>query len=200
MIAARDQVRQFLHDYSVKVVAPGHEFQLSSGGASRLYIDAKKTVLHRSMHRYVGELLFHEVHQFGAIDAVAGVVLGDCHLASLVAMTATIGGAFIPSDLCYHVLAVRKEAKDHGTCRAVEGPWTTTRGRVVLLEDVISTGANSNASILALEEEGWETIGVVALVDRRKARVPRLNPRTGLLVPIRSVFTLEDLGVDEQCI
>jgi orotate phosphoribosyltransferase len=199
----RASVLAFIKSYSVKVSLPGDEFKLASGGKSRLYVDAKRTCLHRSMHATVAHLLLEQVRAFGVVDALAGVVLGGCHLASVVAMAASLRG-----DLLYDVLQVRKGPKDHGTLHRVEAPWQPRYGqRAVLLEDVLSTGKTSAAACEALREGGYDVRGVVALIDRRlpEQRTDRLEwspfmvrPKEGEhreSVPLRSVFKLEDLDL-----
>ncbi len=203
----RSSVLAFLKSYSVKVSLPGEEFRLASGGRSRLYIDAKRTCLHRQMHAAVAALLLEQVQAFGQVDALAGVVLGGCHLASIVAMVASLRGQCL-----YDVLQVRKEPKDHGTGHRVEAPWEARFGhRVVLVEDVLSTGRTSAGACAALTEESYEVRGVVALIDRRP-----FDQRSDCLffwnhetptnidrekVPLRSVFKLEDFALpsDVEC-
>ena len=195
MTTQLDDYRHFvlahLKSYSVKVAAPGEWFTLASGGKSKLYIDAKRTVLHRQIHRPLAALLHDEIRAFGHADAVAGVALGGCHLASIVATYAAVRGEPI-----YSVVYVRKTPKDHGTGHVVEQAWTPRfGGLVVLLEDVLSTGATSKHAVGALREEGFEVRGVVALLDRRSP-----NARTDTIegAPLRSVFQLEDLELSKD--
>ncbi len=191
----RYAVLSFLKSYSVKIALPGDEFQLASGGKSRLYIDAKKTVLHRKMHHPIARLLAHQLHNFGTVDAVAGVVLGGCHLASLVASYRSI------HDTSFHnVLFVRKSAKDHGTKSVVEKPWSSRFGEsVVLFEDVLSTGKTSSDAVDSLVEDGYLVKGIVTLIDRR---LPRDRVKFAWVVtrsiPIHHIFRFEDLGCSEE--
>jgi orotate phosphoribosyltransferase len=181
----RQTVTAHLRSYSVKVAQPGHEFDLASGGKSRLYIDAKRTYLHRSMHRPLAALLRGEVEKFGHADAVAGVALGGCHLASIVA--AHDGGGN------YNVAFVRKAAKDHGTKSLVEHSWGRFGEWVVLLEDVVSTGQSSALAVQALRADGFDVRGVVTMVDRRPP-----DSRVGSVdgVELRHLFGLEDLEIE----
>lgn len=187
----RKFVLEHLKSYSVKVAAPGEWFKLASGGKSKLYVDAKRTVLHRQIHQPLAMLLYSEIRELGHVDAVAGVVLGGCHLASIVATYAAVRG-----EPLYHVVYVRKTPKDHGTGHVVEQAWTPRLGEwVVLLEDVISTGATSRHAVGALREEGFQVAGVVALLDRR-APSARADNIEG--APLRSVFRLEDLELSKD--
>lgn len=180
----RRTVLAHLKSYSVKVAQPGHEFQLASGGKSRLYVDGKRTYLHRDMHRPLAAILTAAVRQFGHADAVAGVALGGCHLASIVAAHGGGGN--------YNVAYVRKEAKDHGTKNLVEHSWCRFGEWVVLIEDVVSTGKTAERAVAALRADGFDVRGVVAMLDRR---LPADRPDTVAGAPLRHLFGLEDLDL-----
>ena len=187
---SRKFVLEHMKSYSVKVAAPGEWFKLASGGKSKLYLDAKRTVLHRKVHQPLAALLLHEIRALGHVDAVAGVVLGGCHLASLAATSSAVRGESL-----YNVVFVRKTPKDHGTGHVVEHAWSRFGEWVVLLEDVLSTGATAKHALKALRDEGFDVRGVIALLDRRP-----LGTRTDAIegVPLRSVYRLEDLGLSKD--
>ncbi|MGD0529843.1 MAG: orotate phosphoribosyltransferase, partial [Polyangiaceae bacterium] len=88
---------------------------LASGRESDFFIDCKQAVLTAEGHVLVGEVMLDAMAPFGACVAVAGVELGGCPLASAVAMTSHARGT--PLDAVY----VRKDAKDHGSRRLLEG-------------------------------------------------------------------------------
>jgi orotate phosphoribosyltransferase len=181
----RQAVLAHIKAYSVKVAQPGREFDLASGGKSRLYVDAKRTYFHRDMHRPLAALIHREVQQFGHAEAVAGVALGGCHLASIVAAHAGGGN--------YNVIYVRKVPKDHGTKNLVEHAWCRFGEWVVLLEDVVSTGQSSALAVQALRSDGFDVRGIVTVIDRRPP-ASRTSSVDG--VGIRHLFGLEDLGID----
>ncbi|HLK36860.1 MAG TPA: orotate phosphoribosyltransferase [Polyangiaceae bacterium] len=134
---------------------------LASGKESDFFIDCKQAVLTAEGHVLVGEVLLEAVRRLPACSAVAGVELGGCPLASAVALTSFRGPA--PLDALY----VRKDAKDHGSRRLVEGNTRLAPGaRVALLEDVVTTGGSTLKAAAKLREAGCEVVGVVALVDR----------------------------------
>lgn len=134
---------------------------LASGRESDFFIDCKQAVLTAEGHALVGELMFRALEAFPACDAVAGVELGGCPLASAVSLVSFQEGR--PIDALY----VRKEAKDHGSKRLVEGDKSLAAGaRVVMLEDVITTGASTLKAVEKLRAAGATVIGVIALVDR----------------------------------
>lgn len=134
---------------------------LASGRESDFFIDCKQAVLSAEGHALVGEVLFDALDELPACDAIAGVELGGCPLASAVSLLSYQRGRPLPA------LYVRKQAKDHGSRRLVEGGGTLGPGaRIVLLEDVVTTGGSSLRAVEALRETGAEVAGIAALVDR----------------------------------
>ena len=133
---------------------------LASGRESDFFIDCKQTVLSAEGHALVGDLLLDAVTPWSP-KAVAGVELGGCPLASAVALTSFLRGQSL--DAVY----VRKDAKDHGSRREIEGDTHLHRPtRIALLEDVITTGGSTLKAAEKLEAAGHELVGVVAIVDR----------------------------------
>jgi orotate phosphoribosyltransferase len=134
---------------------------LASGRESDFFIDCKQAVLTAEGHALVGDVMLDAVAALPGCVAVAGVELGGCPLASAVALTSFQRGA--PLDAVY----VRKDAKDHGSRRVLEGDSRLPAGaRVALLEDVVTTGGSTLKAAAKLREGGYEVAGVVALVDR----------------------------------
>ncbi|MFO0615186.1 MAG: orotate phosphoribosyltransferase [Polyangiaceae bacterium] len=155
------------------------EVTLASGARSDFFIDCKQTVLTAEGHRLVGELMLKAVQSLGGCDVVAGVELGGCPLASAVSLTSALKGQ--PLDALY----VRKDAKDHGTKKLVEGDKSLRVGtRVALLEDVITTGGSTLAAIAKLEDAGARVVGVVALVDREEGGRETITARGHRVIPI----------------
>ena len=137
-------------------------FKLSSGASSDFFIDCKPVVLRAEGHVLVGAALLDQVAALpGDVDAVAGVELGGCSLASAVAVMSNHQGKGL--DAIY----VRKSVKGHGTKKVLEGADHLERGaRVVVLEDTVTSGGSTLAAIEKLKEGGLLVIGVVAIVDR----------------------------------
>ncbi|MCC6215213.1 MAG: orotate phosphoribosyltransferase [Polyangiaceae bacterium] len=134
---------------------------LASGRESDFFIDCKQTALTAEGHALIGELMLAALADFPECRAVAGVELGGCPLASAVSLVSHQRGRDLPA------LYVRKQRKDHGSARLVEGDRALEPGLpVVLLEDVITTGGSSLAAVAALGEVGARVVGVLALVDR----------------------------------
>jgi orotate phosphoribosyltransferase len=133
---------------------------LASGKTSDFFIDCKQTVLTAEGHWLVGELMLEAIADT-PIDAVAGVELGGCPLASAVALTSALRKN--PLDAIY----VRKEAKDHGSQRLLEGGTRLQKGaRIALLEDVVTTGGSTLKAAEKIAAAGFVVDRVVALVDR----------------------------------
>jgi orotate phosphoribosyltransferase len=173
-----------LRSKSLKVAPPGKEFTLASGKTSRVYLDVRRTALSPEGHVLLGrELLAAVVQRFPGAQLVAGVALGGCPLASAVSMTSA--GTGRPLAAVY----VRKEAKAHGSGQFVEGPFEPGQ-RVVLLEDVVTTGGSSEKAIHALREAGLEVTGVLAVVDREEGGAVRF---ADMGVPFRSLWTMSQV-------
>jgi orotate phosphoribosyltransferase len=153
---------------------------LASGRESDFFIDCKQTVLSAEGHALVGDVMLDALATFPAHEAVAGVELGGCPLASAVAQRSFQRGT--PRDAIY----VRKEAKDHGSRRELEGDAHLGAGtRVVLLEDVVTTGGSTLKALDKLEAAGRKVVGVLALVDRLEGGRDAVAARTHF----ESVFT-----------
>lgn len=136
---------------------------LASGRESNFFIDCKQTILTAEGHALVGELMFDALAELGEVDAVGGVELGGCPLASAVSLVSFQRGAPLPA------LYVRKERKDHGSAKRIEGDKALRPGlRVALLEDVVTTGGSSLKALEVLRDAGCEVAGILALVDRQE--------------------------------
>ena len=137
---------------------------LASGKESDFFIDCKQTILTAEGHALVGELMFEAVRTtFPQAGGVAGVELGGCPLASSVALVSHQRGHDLPA------FYVRKDAKDHGTKKLVEGDKSLRPGlEIVMLEDVVTTGGSTLKAVDKLRAAGATVTGVVALVDRKE--------------------------------
>lgn len=137
-------------------------FVLSSGKSSNIYIDARLTTMSPEGLVLIGELGAAVIaREFGGVDAVGGLTLG----ADPIAYAIAFHSATSPSPI--RAFTVRKEAKAHGAGKLVEGPFR--RGdRVVVIEDVITTGGSALRAVEALRASGAQILGVFALVDREE--------------------------------
>ena len=157
---------------------------LASGKESDFFIDCKQTILTAEGHALSGELLFELIRELPAPEAVAGVELGGCPLASAVSLVSFQRGRDLPA------FYVRKAQKDHGSAKLVEGDRSLRPGiRVALLEDVITTGGSSLKAVDALKAVGAEVVGIAALVDRLEGGAETIRARG---IPLLSLASRKD--------
>ena len=161
-------------------------FTLASGKTSDFFIDCKRVMLTAEGHLLAGTALFEELLKVHSddnrVDGVAGVALGGCPLASAVSMYSQLQNK--PMDALY----VRKEAKDHGTKSLIEGP-VPTGSRVVLLEDVMTTGGSSKLAVDHLRAAGYRVDVILALVDRAEGAIENLRAHG---ISAHALFKRED--------
>ncbi|MFW6369236.1 MAG: orotate phosphoribosyltransferase [Myxococcota bacterium] len=131
---------------------------LSSGKESDFYIDCRATALLAEGHFLIGRLLLEKTPP--NVKAAGGLTLGADPLASALAHTSWLEGR--PVD----AFIVRKEPKKHGTARFIESPLLPKGAEVVVLEDVVTTGASTLLAIERVREAGHVPVKVIALVDR----------------------------------
>jgi orotate phosphoribosyltransferase len=162
----REHLIRLLRERSLKRAPEGEFFTLASGKKSKTYLDVRLTALSAEGHMLLGQMLYGAVQRLSSVEAVAGVELGGCPLASATAMfSAFVGSYGGPRPLS--ALYVRKQAKDHGSKNLVEG--TKEPGlQIALLEDVVTTGGSSLRALQTLHNEGFAVKGVIAVVDREE--------------------------------
>jgi len=183
-MAARARLLELLRERSFA----RKKVTLASGRESDFFIDCKQTVLGAEAHALVGELMLEALAELPPCDAVAGVELGGCPLASAVALTSHLRGA--PKDAVY----VRKDAKDHGSKRDLEGNTRLAPGAsLVILEDVTTTGGSTLKAAEKLRGAGYHVAGVVTLVDRLEGGREALEA-AGL--PVVAIYTRRDFIAD----
>jgi orotate phosphoribosyltransferase len=131
------------------------EVTLTSGRTAQYYVDAKRAILLPAGFCALGELVAAEAERLGA-TAVGGMTMG----ADPVACAALAAGAPVKA------FFVRKERKQHGLQRGIEGPPLLPGERCLVVEDVVTTGGSTVAAIERVLEEGYEVVGVTAVLDR----------------------------------
>lgn len=162
-----------------------HAFRLSSGFETHDYIDGKLAIATGSRLRTVGQAFLALARDEGvAFDAVGGLTMG----ADPVALAITVA-----SDDETLWFSVRKEAKGHGKQRLVEGAVVGEGTRVLLVDDVVTTGRSMVQALDAVEAAGAEVVLATALVDRGEATAARLVERG---VRYRPLLTFRDLGIE----
>ena len=162
--------------------------KLASGRESDFFIDCKQTILTAEGHALVGSLMFDALAELGDVDAVGGVELGGCPLASAVSLISFQRGRPLPA------LYVRKERKDHGSAKMVEGDKSLRPGlRVALLEDVVTTGGSCLKALEVLRQAGATPVGIVAIVDRLEGGADNIRAAG---VPLVTLTTRRDFMPD----
>lgn len=154
----REQLADLLRSLSVRT----GDFTLASGRRSSYYVDARRTTMSGRGQLLIGLVGLEALDARGwTPDAVGGLTLGADPVAYAIAHAAAREGRALEA------FTVRKEAKAHGVGRQVEGP-VEPGVRVVVIEDVVTTGGSALRAIDALGSFGATVLGVLALVDREE--------------------------------
>lgn len=138
------------------------EVTLASGRKSNFYIDCKQTTLDAEGAYLLGRLMYEKIEAMGeTIDGVGGLTLGADPIATALSIASFEANNPIPAFI------IRKEPKGHGTGQWLEGRKNLKSGaRVVIVEDVVTTGGSSLKAAKRAEEEGMTIVKILALVDR----------------------------------
>jgi orotate phosphoribosyltransferase len=160
------------------------EVVLTSGQTAQYYVDAKRAILRPAGFAAMAELIAARARATGA-TAVGGLTMG----ADAPACAALAGGADVKA------FFVRKEAKQHGLQRRVEGPPLVGDDRCLIVEDVVTTGGSTIQAIEAVREAGHEIAGVVAILDRLAGGADRIR-ETIDGAPYEPLTTIDDVYPD----
>lgn len=145
------------------------QFKLSSGGTSDYYIDCRTTTLHAEGGRLTGHAILELLEQHGIqAEAVGGLTMGADPIVSNVATASAWRAQQHPGSPLLHGFLVRKVEKAHGTGRRIEG-FCKEGARVVIVDDVCTTGASTIAAVEAAREAGMIVAAVVCIVEREEA-------------------------------
>src|SRR3569833_3122340 len=145
------------------------QFKLSSGGTSDYYIDCRTTTLHAEGGRLTGHAILELLEQHGIqADAVGGLTMGADPIVSNVATASAWRAQQNHEAPLLHGFLVRKAEKAHGTGRRIEG-FCREGARVVIVDDVCTTGASTIAAVEAAREVGMTVAAVVCIVEREEA-------------------------------
>ena len=162
-------------------------FRLASGREASFYLDAKQVVLDARGSMLVGRAILDLLRTHGPLPAaVGGMSIGADPVTSAVVTMAGIGGFDLRGFM------VRKEPKDHGTKRYIEGPVAPGE-KVVIVEDVTTTGGSSLLAIDRAIEFGLVVERVVTVIDRLAGATATLAARG---IPLDALVTIRDLGIE----
>ena len=161
------------------------EVTLASGRTASYYVDAKRALLRPPAFRAVGELVAAAASELGA-TAVGGMTMGADPIAC-----AALGA---PGGEDLTAFFVRKERKEHGLQRWLEGPELAPGTPCLVVEDVVTTGGSTIRAIERVREEGLEIKGVVCVVDRLAGGAEAIEAAGGS--PFRALVTIDELYPD----
>jgi orotate phosphoribosyltransferase len=173
---SRTQLVEALREHALVI----GEVVLTSGAVAQYLVDAKRAILLRQGFEPLGALVAAQAREWGA-TAVGGMTMG----ADPIACAALAGGADVKAFL------VRKEAKQHGLSRRVEGPLLGDEDRCMLVEDVVTTGGSTIRALEALRDEGRQVCGVLAICDRLAGGGEAIAEASG--VPYVALCTIDDV-------
>ncbi|MDQ6778855.1 MAG: phosphoribosyltransferase [Actinomycetota bacterium] len=156
------------------------EVVLTSGARAQYLIDAKRAILLPAGFRALAELVAEQAIAWDA-TAVGGMTMG----ADPIACAALAGGADVKA------FFVRKEVKEHGLARRIEGPLLEPGERCMLVEDVVTTGGSTIRALEALQAEGHEVCGALAICDRLAGGAERIEQAAG--APFVALSTIDDV-------
>ena len=179
MQAARQKLLSILAHKSFRL----GEFKLSSGGTSDYYIDCRTTTLDAKGSRLTGEVFLEEIRQRGwKAQAIGGLTMGADPIVVAVSVVSSELNGFL----------VRKAEKQHGTGQRIEG-FREKGARVVIVDDVCTTGSSTVQAIEAARDFGFEIVGVMCLVEREEANGRPNVEKAASPAPFISVFTANDV-------
>ncbi|MGD1899544.1 MAG: orotate phosphoribosyltransferase [Phormidesmis sp.] len=180
--APLEALRLALLDLICEAAYQEGDFALSSGKKSDYYINGKQVTLHAQGGLMVARLLLDKLPS-GTIG-VGGLTLGADPMVSAV----SVAGAYENKPVT--PLIIRKEAKGHGTRAYIEGPTLPEGSTVVILEDVVTTGASALKAVERLRDAGYVVNDILALVDRQQGGRELYN-QEGL--NFQPLFTIDDI-------
>ena len=177
MHAARDRLVAALREHALVI----GEVTLTSGRTAQYYVDAKRAILRPEGFHALGELVAAEAERVGA-TAVGGMTMG----ADPVACAALAAGAPVKG------FFVRKERKEHGLQRWIEGPELEPGEACLVVEDVVTTGGSTVAAIERVRAEGFAVAGVTSVLDRLAGGDEAIRAASGG-APYSPLTTIDDV-------
>src|SRR3989440_3151059 len=186
MISPRQELLRLLATKSFRL----GDFKLSSGGNSDYYIDCRTTTLDARGAQLTGQVFLDEIRRRGwKPEAIGGLTMGADPIVVAVAVTSGTLNGFL----------VRKAEKQHGTTQRIEG-FRGKGARVVIVDDVCTTGASTIQAIEAAREFGFEIEGVMCLVEREEAHGRPDVEKAAAPASFVALFTAGDVRKEHSAI
>src|SRR5207302_9101873 len=177
--SARQELLRLLSTKSFRL----GECKLSSGGTSDYYVDCRATTLDARGAQLTGQVFIEEIRaRAWNVHAIGGLTMGADPI--VVAISVTSG--------TIHGFLVRKAEKQHGTAQRIEG-FREKGTRVVIVDDVCTTGSSTVQAIEAAREFGFEVIGVMCLVEREEAKGRANVEKAAAPAPFIAIFQAGDV-------
>ena len=180
--ANTDFLRQTLLNLIVQYAYVEGDFVLSSGAKSTYYINCKQVTLRAEGALALGRLLFKLLPE--GTDAVAGLTLGADPMVSAVSLVSAWENEPIPA------LIIRKKPKGHGTKAYIEGPSLTEKAKIVVLEDVVTTGGSALTAVERLEAAGYQVTQILSLVDRQQGGAELYKSKG---IKFQALFSIQEI-------
>jgi orotate phosphoribosyltransferase len=177
LTSARERLVAELREHALVI----GEVTLTSGRKAQYYVDAKRAILRPAGFLALGELVAEQARQTGA-TAVGGMTMG----ADPIACAALAAGADVKG------FFVRKERKEHGLQRWIEGPELEPGEACLVVEDVVTTGGSTIAAIERIREEGLGVAGVLGVLDRLAGGGEAIREAAGG-APYLALATIDDV-------
>jgi orotate phosphoribosyltransferase len=179
MSSARQELLRLLASKSFRL----GEFKLSSGGSSDYYVDCRTTTLDGRGSQLTGQVFLEEIRRRGWNPrAIGGLTLGADPIVVSVAVTSGTINGFL----------VRKAEKQHGTGRRIEG-YAEKGARVVIVDDVCTTGSSTIQAIETSREFGFNIVGVMCLVEREEAKGRAAVEKAAAPAKFVAIFTAKEV-------
>jgi orotate phosphoribosyltransferase len=179
MLSPRQELLRLLATKSFRL----GEFKLASGGTSDYYIDCRTTTLDARGAQLTGQVFLDEIRERGwNARAIGGLTMGADPIVVAVAVVSGELNGFL----------VRKAEKQHGTAQRIEG-FRERGARVVIVDDVCTTGRSTIQAIETAREFGFEVVGVMCLVEREEAGGRSHVEKAAAPAPFVAVFTANDV-------
>jgi len=179
MSSAREELLRLLATKSFRL----GEFRLSSGQTSDYYVDCRTTTLDARGAQLTGQVFLQEIQRQGwNAQAIGGLTMGADPIVVAVALTSGTVHGFL----------VRKAEKQHGTGQRIEG-FREKGARVVIVDDVCTTGSSTVQAIEAAREFGFDVIGVMCLVEREEAGGRASVEKAAAPAPFVSIFVANEV-------